>query len=89
MALSDEKKEIKKEKADMNELPLGKANFVMIGVCIVLIAVGFALMNGSTNQGATFNNDIFNSTRTVVAPLITFAGFVLMVVAIMLNGKKK
>ena len=55
----------------------------------MLIVVGFAMMNGSSNQGATFNGDIFNSTRTVVAPFITFVGFVLMVVAIMFKGKKK
>ena len=89
MASSDEKKVNKTEKSDMAMLPLCKTNFVLIGVCIVLIVVGFAMMNGSSNQGATFNGDIFNSTRTVVAPFITFVGFVLMVVAIMFKGKKK
>ena len=89
MASSDEKKVNKTEKSDMAMLPLGKTNFVLIGVCIVLIVVGFAMMHGRSNQGATFNGDIFNSTRTVVAPFITFVGFVLMVVAIMFKGKKK
>ena len=37
MASSDEKKVNKTEKSDMAMLPLGKTNFVLIGVCIVLI----------------------------------------------------
>ena len=42
--------------------PLDKINLVLIAICIVLIAVGFALMGGSANEGSTFNYDIF-STR--------------------------
>jgi len=77
---------VKKEKDIM---PLGKMNYIMIAVSILLIALGFALMTGSTNEGNTFNPDVFSSTRTVVAPFITFLGFVLMVPAIMFRGKKK
>ncbi|MBQ3325040.1 MAG: DUF3098 domain-containing protein [Muribaculaceae bacterium] len=68
-------------------MPLGKMNYIMIAVCVLLIAVGFFLMSGSSNEGATFNNDVFNSTRTVVAPFITFLGFILMVPAILFKGK--
>ncbi len=69
------------------KMPLNKMNYIMIGVCLLLIAIGFFLMGGSSNEGATFNNDVFNSTRTVVAPFITFLGFVLMVPAILYRGK--
>ena len=31
--------------------PLDKINLVLIAICIVLIAVGFALMGGSANEG--------------------------------------
>lgn len=69
-------------------LPLNKINYIMIAVSLVLIALGFFLMGGSTNTGDTFNNDVFNSTRIVVAPFITFVGFLLMVPAILYRGKK-
>ncbi len=69
-------------------MPLTKMNYIMIAVCIVLIALGFALMAGSSNQGDTFNNEVFSSTRIVVAPFITFLGFILMVPAIIYRGKK-
>ena len=69
-------------------LPLCKVNYIMIAACLVLIALGFMLMSGSSNTGATFNTDVFNSTRIVVAPFITFLGFLLMVPAILYRGKK-
>lgn len=73
-----------KEKESM---PLGKMNYIMIAVCLLLIAIGFFLMSGSSNEGATFNNDVFSSTRTVVAPFITFLGFILMVPSILYRGR--
>lgn len=69
------------------KMPLNKLNYIMIGVCLFLIVVGFFLMSGSSNEGPTFNNDVFSSTRTVVAPFITFMGFILMVPAILYRGK--
>ena len=68
-------------------MPLGKINYIMIAVCLLLIAVGFFMMSGCSNEGATFNNDVFSSSRTVVAPFITFLGFILMVPAILYRGK--
>ena len=70
------------------KMPLNKMNYIMIAVCLLLIAVGFFLMSGSSNEGPTFNSDVFNSTRTVVAPFITFLGFILIVPAILYRGKK-
>ena len=68
-------------------MPLGKINYIMIALCLLLIAVGFFMMSGSSNEGDTFNADVFSSTRTVVAPFITFLGFILMVPAILFKGK--
>ena len=69
-------------------LPLNKLNYIMIAVSLALIALGFFMMAGSANHGSSFNNDVFNSTRIVVAPFITFVGFLLMVPAILYRGKK-
>ena len=72
-----------------NSFPLDKINFIMIAACIVLIVIGLALMGGSSNTGTTFNEDIFNTRRTVVGPTITLAGFVLMIFAIIFKKKNK
>jgi len=70
-------------------MPLTKVNYMMMGVCLLLIAVGFFLMGGSSNEGSTFNSDVFSSTRIVVAPFITFVGFILMVPSILWRVKNK
>ncbi|MBQ0116015.1 MAG: DUF3098 domain-containing protein [Bacteroidales bacterium] len=69
-------------------MPLGKINFILMGVCLLLIVVGFWLMTGSANEGDKFNYDIFESSRIVVGPFLAFAGFVLMAVAIIYRKKK-
>lgn len=79
---------IKKKESKYN-FPLDTINLIMIGGCILLIAIGFILMLGGSNEGDTFNNDIFNTRRTLIGPMISLLGFVLMVVAIMFRGKKK
>ena len=76
-------------KKEQNTMPLGKINYVLIAACVLLIVVGFALMSGSANEGTTFNADIFSTRRIVVAPFITFLGFVLMPVAILFRGKSQ
>ena len=63
-------------------------NYIMIAVSLLLIVIGFVMMSGSANEGDTFNYDVFSSTRIVVAPFITFVGFLLMVPAILYKGRK-
>lgn len=70
------------------EFPLQKINFILIGVCLLLIVLGFLLMAGSPNEGTTWNADIFSSRRTVVGPTVAFLGFVLMIPAIIIRRKK-
>ncbi|MBR5639609.1 MAG: DUF3098 domain-containing protein [Muribaculaceae bacterium] len=69
-------------------MPMGKMNYILMGVSLLLIVLGFILMSGSSNEGATFNNDVFSSRRIVVAPLITFLGFLCMIPAILYKGRK-
>ncbi len=70
-------------------LPLGQVNFIMIAVSVLLIVLGFVLMAGSANVGETFNADIFSATRTLVGPMLSLAGFVLVVPSIIWRPKKK
>lgn len=70
-------------------LPLNKLNYILIAVSLLLIAIGFFMMGGSANSGSSFNNEVFSSSRIVVAPFITFMGFLLMVPAILYRGKNK
>lgn len=72
------------------DFAFGKDNFILIGVSIVLIIIGFVLMSGGgSTDGVTFNPDIFSARRIVVAPVITVIGFLLMIFAILKKNKDK
>ncbi len=64
-----------------HEFPLGKRNFIMMGIAAALIIVGFLLMLGSGST-TEFNPDIFSTRRIVIGPTIAFIGFVAMAIAI-------
>ncbi|MDR1601521.1 MAG: DUF3098 domain-containing protein [Tannerella sp.] len=67
-----------------------KSNFIWIGISIALIIIGFVLMSGGESpDGVSFNSQIFSRQRIVVAPIVTMAGFLLMVFGILKGGKKR
>ena len=70
----------------MNRFPLKKMNFILMGIAVLLIILGFVLMHGSTTT-LEFNPDIFSFRRITLAPIICMIGFVLMVVAILWKPK--
>ncbi len=51
------------------EQPLlfGKSNYTLLAVSVLIVAVGFVLMSG--------NEDIYSTTKIVIAPLVVLAGF--------------
>ena len=74
------------EKAKVS-YPLTKINFIMMGICLLLIIIGFWLMTGDANVGDTFNKNLFESRRVTTGPIIAFLGFVLMAFAIIYRKK--
>lgn len=69
------------------KLALGKTNFILIAIGIVIIIAGLLLMTGPSSTETHFEPDIFSARRIVVAPLVCFVGFVFMIFAIMFNPK--
>lgn len=65
----------------------GKRNYIMIAISAVLIITGFLLMTGPNCTNEAFEPDIFSVRRINVAPAVCFAGFILMIVSIMLKPK--
>ena len=67
----------------------GKDNFILLGISIVFIIVGFALMSGgSSPDGISFNPEIFSKQRIVVSPIIIMIGYSLMIYAILKKSGK-
>ena len=69
------------------KLALGKTNFILIAIGIVIIIAGLLLMTGPSSTETHFEPDIFSARRIVVAPLVCFVGFVFMIFAIMYRSK--
>jgi len=67
---------------------LSKINFLMIGISLIIIITGFLLMTGSATVDE-FNPDIFSHRRITVGPMISFAGFLFIIFAILYRPKSK
>lgn len=71
-------------------MPFGKINFLMMGGCVLMIIIGFALMSGGGSASETeFNPDIFSARRLIVGPTIAFLGFLCMAFAIIWTPRKQ
>lgn len=71
----------------MKQLP--KFNVLLIAVCVLIIVFGFALMTGEPSGATEYNPDIFSYRRITLGPMISLAGFVLMIVAILFPKKNE
>lgn len=66
------------EKETPSQFPLGRKNFILMGIAGAMIVVGFLLMLGGSSTEEAFNPDIFSTRRIVVGPTIAFLGFLFM-----------
>lgn len=75
---------------DKKDFALKKVNYIIFIISVFLIILGFVLMTGpSSSIEGGFQPDIFSTRRIVVAPMICFSGFLLMIVGILFKGKKE
>lgn len=64
----------------------GRKNYILIGLSIAIIVIGFALMSGGGSEDPNvFNREIFSTRRIVIAPAVCLVGFLLMIVAILIK----
>ena len=58
------------------DFPLERQNFMLIGIGLLVVIVGFFLMSGGgADDTSSFNPEIFNARRMYVAPLAILAGY--------------
>ena len=68
---------------------LGKINYLIIAIAVVIIVIGFLLMTGaSTTVESGFNPEIFSARRIKVAPATCFLGFLVMILGILYPDKR-
>lgn len=69
---------------------LGKENYKLMVIGLVVIIIGFLLMMGGKSEDPSiFNPDVFSFRRITLAPLVALAGFLFEIYAIMKKPKTK
>lgn len=75
---------------DKRNFVFGKENFIILAGSVLLVIIGFWLMSGAkTTEETGFNPAIIDARRIVIAPIVTMAGFILVVWAILKKPKDK
>ena len=74
---------------DRLRLAFGKWNYILLGIGVAAIILGFLLMVGPSSSEAHFEPDIFSFRRIKLAPAICFFGFIFVIYAIMHKPKDK
>lgn len=72
---------------DRQKFAFDKKNFILLGIGMLIIIIGFILMTGPASTETTFQPDIFSVRRIKVAPVVCFFGFIFMIYAILRKPK--
>lgn len=72
---------------DKNNLAFSKANFILLGIGMAVVIIGFILMSGGGSTETTFDPSVFSTMRVKVAPVITLVGFLGIIYAILYQPK--
>ena len=71
------------------DFAFSKKNYILLFVGLTFIASGLILMVGGGSEDPTqFSDEIFNTTRLTIAPILIAAGFIIEIFAIMHKGKE-
>lgn len=71
----------------MNNFAFSKINYILLAMGMAIVIIGLILMAGEGSHEGVFNADIFSARRIKVAPLVSLAGFVFIMIAIMYKSK--
>ena len=68
----------------------GKKNYLIMGIGLAVIAIGFILMSGGgSDNPAVFDASIFNFRRIHLAPALVLIGLAIEIYAILVNPNKE
>lgn len=68
-------------------LALGKINFIILAVSMIVVVIGFVMMTGASSDTSHYNPEIFSAMRIKVAPVVCFLGFISIIAGIMYRPK--
>lgn len=65
-----------------------RTHYVVSALAVSLILSGLLLMTGEGSTNETFCPDIFSARRITLAPLLCLAGYLMLIPAIVMSGRK-
>lgn len=68
-------------------MTFGKLNYILIVAGFLIVVIGFVLMAGSGTTEEAFNPEIFSTLRIGVAPMVSLAGFIVIIAGILVKKK--
>lgn len=71
-----------------HQFAFGRTNFILLAIGMAIVIIGFVLMSGSGSDQTTFNPAIFDNLHIGVAPIVTLAGYLFIICAILYKSKK-
>ena len=74
---------------DKRNLAFDKVNFILLAVGMAIVILGFILLSGGGSNANSFDPEIFNARRIVVAPTVTLFGFLSIIYAVIRKPKDK
>ena len=80
-------KTINNQNMDRTKFAFDKTNFILLGIGMIVIIIGFLLMTGPGSTETAFEPDIFSTRRIKVAPFVCFVGFIFMIYGILRKPK--
>ena len=67
---------------------LGRENYILMIIGLVAVVVGFLLMlGGASGDPNVFNPGVFSFRRITLAPMVSLAGYLFIIYAIMKKSK--
>ena len=71
------------------DFAFSKKNYILLFVGLAFMASGLILMVGGGSEDPTqFSDEIFNTTRLTIAPILIAAGFIIEIFAVMHKGEE-
>lgn len=78
-----------KENENKPEFLFGAKNYKILILGLAVIALGFILMSGGSNENPNvFNEEVFNFRRIRLAPTVVLIGFGITIYSILVKSKK-
>ena len=74
---------------EKRNLAFGRMNYLLLAISVLVIIVGLVMMSGDGSTEEMYNPEIFSALHIKVAPVVTFLGFISIIVAIMWKPSDK